>query len=64
MEWAEKWGGIFLTNCISDEDRQRLNDKWNEVGGYHVIPWHKWVLQNVSVSIDYKEGCLNEQNSE
>lgn len=52
MEWAEKWGGIFLTNCISDEDRQRLNDKWNEVGGYHVIPWHKWVLQNVSVSVD------------
>lgn len=44
--------GMYLSFCLSEEERQRLKDKWNEHGGYEVIPWYEWVLQNVSVNID------------
>lgn len=64
IELAEKETGMYLACCVSEKERDYLRDKWNEAGGYHVIPWYKWVLQNVSVSVDYKEGSLDEQNPE
>ncbi len=44
--------GMYLSFCLSEEEKQKLKDKWNECGGYKVIPWYEWVLQNVSVNID------------
>lgn len=44
--------GMYLSFCLSEEEKKKLKDKWNENGGYEVIPWYELVLQNVSVNID------------
>lgn len=49
---AEKEIGMYLSFCISTKERDKLKEVWNEHGGHKVIPWYKWVLQNVSVNLD------------
>lgn len=52
MEEVEKEFGLFLGLSLSDEERNILNEKWIENGGRKVIPWYKWVLQNVKIVLD------------
>lgn len=51
---AEIETGMYLSFCLSEEDRKKLSKKFKEVGGSNVIFWYKFVLQNVSVSVDLK----------
>lgn len=52
MEEVEKEFGLFLGLSLSDDERDTLNEKWKENGGRKVIPWYKWVLQNVKIVLD------------
>lgn len=52
MEEVEKEFGLLLGLSLSDEERNILNEKWIENGGRKVIPWYKWVLQNVKIVLD------------
>lgn len=45
---------MYLASCIPTKERDKLREAWSEYGGYEVIPWYKWVLQNVSVSLYLK----------
>lgn len=53
LKTAEIEIAMYLSFCISKEDREKLRNRFKEVGVHNVIPWYKFVLQNVTVSLDF-----------
>lgn len=35
--------GMYLSFCLSEEEKQKLKDKWNENGGHEAIVCPLWV---------------------
>jgi hypothetical protein len=33
------WYYMFISACIPEDKRNMLKEKWNNAGGYQVIPW-------------------------
>lgn len=46
---ASKECACFLVECLTEEERTKLSEDWNKVGGYKAIPWWKWCLENIEV---------------
>ncbi len=46
---APKECASYLVECLSEEERTKLSEDWNKAGGYKVIPWWKWCLENIEV---------------
>ncbi len=42
--------GMLLISFLADEELTKLRKDWNEKGGYEVIPFWKYALDNVKVS--------------
>lgn len=47
---APKECGMYLFECLSEEEKVKLKGYWEKVGGYKTIPWWKWCLDNIKVS--------------
>lgn len=47
---APKECACFLFECLKEEEKKKLKEDWNNAGGYKVIPWWKWCLDNINVS--------------
>lgn len=45
-----KNAGMLLVSFITDEEQEKLRCDWNAKGGYEVIPFWKFALENISVS--------------
>ena len=39
----------YLQVLLSKEEFDKLKEDWNKAGGYEVIPWWKFVFDNVEV---------------
>lgn len=59
---APKELACLLVECLSDEENKRLKEAWNDIGGYKVIPWWQWVLNNIDISLN-KELSINKNNN-
>lgn len=44
--------GMYIASCLSETQEKMLKSKWNENGGQSVMPWYKWVLENVHIELD------------
>ena len=42
----------FLYECLIKEEKEKLKNKWNEIGGYKIVPWWKWCLDNIDVKLN------------
>lgn len=47
---APKECAIFLYECLTENEKKQIKEDWNEAGGYKVIPWWKWCMNNINVS--------------
>ncbi|AYP68161.1 hypothetical protein PQE75_gp029 [Bacillus phage vB_BcoS-136] len=45
---------MFISACLTDEEREKLKLKWEEQGGFKVIPWWKFIMENTKVELDIK----------
>lgn len=43
--------GMTLASCLSKEQYEEATKRWADYGGEDVIPWWKWCLENVEVSL-------------
>lgn len=59
-EVAPKECAAYLIECVSKEDKEELKEKWQAAGGYKVIPWWKWCLDNIEVNVK-REKTLEEK---
>ena len=59
---APKECASYLVECLSEEEKTKLSEDWNRVGGYKVIPWWKWCLENIEVKYSKWNSCLMEEN--
>jgi hypothetical protein len=48
------WYYMFISACIPEDKRNMLKEKWNNAGGYQVIPWWKFVMENTRIELDMK----------
>ena len=46
------WNYMFISACLSEDDYNKLREKWNAEGGYKVTPWWLFVAQNAVVGIN------------
>lgn len=46
---------MFISCCLTEDEEQSLKEAWNKQGGYKVIPWWKFVMENTKVSLDIKK---------
>jgi len=46
------WNYMFISACLSEDDYNRLKEKWNAEGGCEVTPWWLFVAQNAVVGIN------------
>lgn len=42
--------GMYLSDCLTEEERTRLKADWEKAGGFNKIPWWKWCYDNIKVS--------------
>ena len=42
--------GMLLVSFLTDEELAKLRKDWDEKGGYEVIPFWKYALDNVKVT--------------
>ena len=49
---APKECACFLFECLTKEEKEKLKNKWNEIGGYKIVPWWKWCLDNIDVKLN------------
>lgn len=42
---------MYLQACLSNEDLERLEQKWKEAGGLEKIKWWQFCFENIKVSI-------------
>lgn len=40
---------MFLQGCLTTQEHEKLKDDWNKNGGFEVIPFWKYVFENVSI---------------
>jgi len=45
---------MFISACLNEMDREELKEKWVEQGGFEVIPWWKFVMENTKLELDIK----------
>ena len=50
---APKECAVYLYECLSEEEKKKLKEDWNEAGGYQVIPWWKWCMEHINVAVNY-----------
>lgn len=41
---------LYLYECLKEDEKVKIKEDWNNAGGYKVIPWWKWCLDNINVS--------------
>lgn len=46
---------MFISACLNEMDREELKEKWVEQGGFEVIPWWKFVMENTKLELDIKQ---------
>lgn len=40
----------YLESCLSQEEKEKLKENWNKLGGVTVIPFWKYCLEHIDVS--------------
>lgn len=50
-EKTQKECGMYLQSCLSNKELEELKTIWNESGGCEKIPWWKFALENIQVSL-------------
>lgn len=45
---------MFISACLTDEEREELKAEWEKQGGFKVIPWWKFVKNNTKIVLDIK----------
>ena len=45
------WNYMFIAACLSEDDYNKLREKWNAEGGYEVTPWWLYVAKNTKVGL-------------
>lgn len=45
---------MFISACLTDDEREKLKIKWEEKGGFKAIPWWKFVMENTRLELDVK----------
>lgn len=65
---APKECAMYLSSCLPEDMHKQLKKDWNELGGYHVMPYWEYVLNSLSIKYDgpdkAKEIIQNEENYE
>ena len=41
----------YLYECLTEEEKVSLKKDWDNVGGYMFIPWWKWCMDHINVSL-------------
>lgn len=41
---------VYLFECLEEDEKEKIRDDWNKVGGYVAIPWWKWCMEHIKVS--------------
>lgn len=45
----------FLVECLSEKEKVKLKEDWNKAGGFKVVPWWKWCVDNIDVRYHKKK---------
>lgn len=64
---APKECAIYLSSCLPEDIHKQLKKDWNELGGYHVMPYWKYVLNSLSIKYDGPDKAkeiIEKQNEE
>lgn len=51
-EVAPKECAAYLSSCLPENVRKQLKKEWNELGGYHVMPYWEYVINTLSIKYD------------
>ena len=43
---------MFISACLTEEERNTLKEEWNVIGGHNVVSWWKFVMQHTKIELD------------
>lgn len=64
---APKECAMYLSSCLPEDMHKQLKKDWNELGGHHVMPYWKYVLNSLSIKYDGPDKAkeiIEKQNEE
>lgn len=43
----------YLFECLSEEEKIKIKEDWNNVGGMNIMPWWKWCMEHIEVKYSH-----------